>query len=1447
MLRSSVNTGSPPIEAGSDADAWQRGIHAQQTEQYASSRPVLAARPASHESMSEPPGLTFDRLSHRRTASADAMTSNLRAQTDEDKRERSKTNIYEVRLSPSSGQILAASIPELIVRITSPNRLDYDLLSDFFLTYRLFISPSDLTLRLIQRMRVSVRSGDGWSRIVRVRTFVALRHWILNYFVDDFVSDYDLRVQFCDLVNKLCHGLREANPEKVGDLRTLDELKRCWRHTCALFWDVPMPPDGSYIDQDILPGGFVGSRLATPEIAQQQMEVTRGSIQHHNDHPDGESVASSRYMAHQANLDFAFNKTSELQASSSGNSSRAGPEWVDERQSMQVISCSIPAHATLARQPSQGPRPVPTPLQRTGRAKHTQFGCGAPRKHHNRSASFSDALRDDRVPLPAGRIWEDEDFAPMQQAVLPGSLIKGALLSPGAPYVEAVIPDSPRDDSPPGITQRYADGSSPDPVDKSSHFANPGVRKLIGSVRRALSVKNNTVPPSMGSFHDRKPSLSSEISGPFIAAPIGEPGVPKRKLVGGRTRLRVDLLAAEVSEAFKVAVREVAEAQRRAQASAESGQQGLQRARSSDDYLQRPLMPPKIGSNVTLGSRSIVIMDDTNGQVTPKPGAGFFGLERNDSAAISPGQTTNSQLQDVPLFLDESDRATNETPDVDTGAFDDRSSEIDALGIIAAGGQLVPTEELATSPPETLQLSEDGDSAEGPSIPLHRSYDRLLATGKNADGAVSYTEDSVTSTNDPFHLERAPAQGLRRMPGGNLKAANHVHSLDEHPQAVQGRILRDRSHSPAIPPRCSSANATHLLAEDKTITDGALTTAGMTVTSHSSQPMLRPSFEKEVAKLAQLPDEQDDGGIDDALRRLEGRGQQASPDDEPPQGVLLALAAQVHGLGAEPEEMIPRSAKHNRREDEVIEIPAEGGVEGPELMEDMSGSSRTPHIVVQSKHRSVAESEASYISIPLLERDASHPPRRRREPPSDLLMPVSPNLNQHQHGNTSPGGQRTLSEHNLSPSTTKSFSRSPKPHESFLLDDNETLSSVSGTIPADASADARSPGAESFLDDDDNASVTDDNQHLATDHLQQPIRELTRQRSASELNVPRPTNPLARTPSVDVQSRASTGLADRTPIKSRSADDLLDIKDQTPLTRSPAAAHLPYVLAYDSLLLAQQFTVIERDALCEVEWRDLIDLRWNQSVPPHSSWVDFLKVNENDPYGIPIRPGVDMCISRFNLVVRWAKSEIVLTQDVSERAATITKYIHIAKHARRLRNWATMYQLTMALVGADVSRLKTTWELVTQKDRATLKVLDTLITPTRNFHNLREEIESATATFARDGEGGCIPFIGIYTHDLIYNSQKALYVPGGDSTDSGIHRTAQKAEQVSPVLVNFERHHTAATIVKNLLRLIEASSRYNFGPVPEVASRCLWLGALGDAEITRRSKELEPGIERTSA
>ncbi|KXL45420.1 hypothetical protein M433DRAFT_89400, partial [Acidomyces richmondensis BFW] len=159
-----------------------------------------------------------------------------------------------VQYSAVNGKIAAATPARLIAQITSPIFLDYELLSDFFLTYRCFLLPRDLLEYLLARMKWAMGNRTDAGRIVRVRTFVAIRHWILNYFADDFLQDINFRRRFCTLVNELTALLRQRVDRGGSDVNIIGELKKCWRRTCAMFWP-SVDAMNTSPDADILPCG----------------------------------------------------------------------------------------------------------------------------------------------------------------------------------------------------------------------------------------------------------------------------------------------------------------------------------------------------------------------------------------------------------------------------------------------------------------------------------------------------------------------------------------------------------------------------------------------------------------------------------------------------------------------------------------------------------------------------------------------------------------------------------------------------------------------------------------------------------------------------------------------------------------------------------------------------------------------------------------------------------------------------------------------------------------------------------------------------------------------------------------------------------------------------------------------------------------------------------------
>ena len=102
--------------------------------------------------------------------------------------------------------LVAATVERWLAQLTSA--LDYDELLVFFLTYRSYISALDLCHLLTCRFHWALgRSASGGDemvrRVVRVRTFVAIRYWLLTFFAVDFVPNRELRLLLASWLNTL--------------------------------------------------------------------------------------------------------------------------------------------------------------------------------------------------------------------------------------------------------------------------------------------------------------------------------------------------------------------------------------------------------------------------------------------------------------------------------------------------------------------------------------------------------------------------------------------------------------------------------------------------------------------------------------------------------------------------------------------------------------------------------------------------------------------------------------------------------------------------------------------------------------------------------------------------------------------------------------------------------------------------------------------------------------------------------------------------------------------------------------------------------------------------------------------------------------------------------------------------------------------------------------------
>lgn len=1367
-----------------------------------------------------------------------------------------------VRFSPS-GEILAATPSRLVAHITSPSFLDYELLSDFFLTFRAFLSTRDLVAYLISRLRWAVDRQDDFGRIVRVRTFVALRHWILNYFVDDFVPCHNLRTYFCILVNKLYSDLKTRADGGAGDVKIVGELKKCWNRTCALYWETDDSLIRDFADEELLPGGFADlpgtyeeqdiptADPATPRQADRDTKETMGS------NPSDQFASRHMDWAQRARHTPQNSLSSPYVPSNEGGVIQV-PLSPGSEGSMHILSCSLPRRGLLKSEQAMNlplyPHPVPHPpaaparLAASPQQPPSNKKSGRPSHTHKRSGSFSDTMRDNRAPMS---IPKDTSVDVTISAVtsMPGSLVRGGLFQPSSPYVELKTTSlrHTRTRSETDGDDMYAD----DVLFRPGHANSPGMKKIFGSVRRALSIKQSPHgSPSLGPHVQPRMAPSIRSSNPGTINTMSG-GVRKQRTFRTKPEVRVDALASKVVESFKQAIEEQTRDEiARRESSVEAPDLGgfefefeNRKLPSTSEEAKASRDPdPRVYSNITTGSKSILIIDDTGPPPLPVMSGALPPVVLDEATTSNTPPKTLQRNPSIAQRLAEGDMVAVRHSDLYKSPTPKQSLEEHRLSRpITQDPRLPQRRSISEGREQMHSFKRRGSmrkSIARSSLRRHASYNSILSGRQGPESVATFM--TMSSDNDPFFLERqapqpsGPGRMLRRKAGGDLRAAGNMQDLEMTPRPHSTGSISNRTHSIAnsvvlrsdryATEELDVSHSTDVI--DETV---ALKKPISLVDTHSSQPNLRPSFEVEVAKLAALPDDTDDeGGVEAALMKLEGRYEKKSPREsgEP----TPVMRPDVYRPTGAPEELVippyrprhaddaykpKRSDEHGGTDDSLHRPLATPGAEGQEMFH-LSGENfnqRVPPVV-----STAAESEDSYSSVPLLDRGLSDvmadgnvhfDTMRSSVKPSPLQIsentiarPITTKVNP-----TTPGSSTEFVVETDSMKKIRHGGGLPSSsivRQSFLLDEDEDLSDLASSTTTGTRSDHVSHGVRSFFEDE--PAVID---HVSDNLPTHPMRHPPTPPSTADRlkeNMP-PTTWNRGLPTPGLTPTASRPEQ----FNQHSLEQPAKLQESPYIRPATAKAHLPFIMAYDAELLAQQFTVVEKDALDEIDWKELIELRWKQSSPQIRDWVHYLRTQE--------ARGVDVVIARFNLVVKWAVSECVLTDSIEERARCIVKFIHVASHARRLRNYATMYQIAIALISNDISRLNKTWALVPSAEKETMKELEALVQPLRNFHNLRLEMETASV------EDGCIPFIGIYTRDLIYNAQKPAFI---DAPPVDGER-----------LVNFERHHTAATIVKNLLRLLEASSKYNFKVDPDLISRCLWLAALSDDEIAKRSRQCE--------
>ncbi len=1290
-----------------------------------------------------------------------------------------------VRYSPTTGSVIAATVPRLVAQITSPNFLDYDLLSDFFLTFRSFLAPFDLVDHLMARLAWAATRSDEVGKIVTVRTFVALRHWILNYFVDDFVPNLTLRRHFCSTLNTLCASLR--NPGAGGvvtECKVIGELKRCWRRTCALYWDDPYASDhGSCADDMLLPGGAPGSRDSQAPLASYVGRPTVDAVPAHID-----AVLARDQAPRLADVPSAvYRKTSlrvEPMASIASRSrlhqhTVADPKTraksLSSELSSPVLSCSIPARGLKraaqaminhhASHPADGQHPPAHLLPHAAANPRPPSASSRPitarpLHGHKRSGSFSDALRDRRVPLPQPKA----DAEPPQVLVaipVAGSLIRGHGIPPASATVHLSPPAAPASKATPGFISNGRREEKTTIYEKPSASAlhAPGMRKLFGSVRRVLHYRDvldlaaSTVEPS-------RLAQSSADGLPPGAGTVSRGG-SSATAKADDALTTVDFLAASIWDDLKTAAND-----NRA-LDAKFPHRFVQNVPSDGHPMassQALRTPVSNSSPVFPPGPSPATEDTTSVFIRPSGGAPPPSL-------ISEGAQSPLQIP-PPVTTHPSSIIGKVQPPARYSTISSAGSSARTLSRYSTrrsrrGLRRSASAGLPASSNDIASSSSLSHISRPPAVTAARAQSRVkppsIATSVHASSSLksrtasSYTDRSPDSTimaesdnNQPGGIQYpSSTRMLRRRPGGDLRAAKKVADLRQHarPRSAGSLTARSESICSSILRTTAGSRGPSAVEDDNfgsrsrryslgTLSETDHGPSISLIQTHSSQPNLRPSFESEVARLAQLPDDdEDDGGIESTLLKLEGRFERRP-------------SADVSSRGDAPTPTMPKMRTSAFKADPGLSQADRNDATVENDLPGASSMQKDPYVHAIFA-ASIVDSDYSYSSTPILERGLSNKSLERRHArrtrsTASLPPPLSRPSRRPEPGPSTPAYGSAVSRKST-PQALPVKAGAPRssmaqasflldddgPPESFLLDDDQDLSDLSSEMSADMADSAEDSVGPSGVSPRSMSGADVVNVGLPFHPFRHPPSPPPSDRVSPTQGAAQvgplschPPSPIP-SPTHNLQG-AGMPVTQYTQPHNRGGPDG---RGQLSPPHDPRWRHAPFILEYSSEILAEQFTLLEKDALNEIDWKELVDLRATQTSLDTRNWFRFLQS--------PNARGVSLVIARFNVIAKWALSEVVLTQDIEERARTISKYIHIAAHARRLRNFATMYQLMTALISTDCARLRQTWDLVPDADVAMARELELLVQPVRNFQHLRVEMETTTAS------DGCIPFLGM--------------------------------------------------------------------------------------------------------
>ncbi|XRM47304.1 Ras guanine nucleotide exchange factor bud5 [Aspergillus tubingensis] len=247
------------------------------------------------------------------------------------------------------------------------------------------------------------------------------------------------------------------------------------------------------------------------------------------------------------------------------------------------------------------------------------------------------------------------------------------------------------------------------------------------------------------------------------------------------------------------------------------------------------------------------------------------------------------------------------------------------------------------------------------------------------------------------------------------------------------------------------------------------------------------------------------------------------------------------------------------------------------------------------------------------------------------------------------------------------------------------------------------------------------------------------------------------------------------------------------------------ILDFDPMELARQFTIKESRIFCAILPEELLATEW---------------MKKSGSLAVNVRAMATLSTDLTHLVA----DSILQLEEPKKRAAIIKHWVKIANKCLELSNYDSLMAIICSLNSSMISRLKRTWEVVSQKTKTTLEYLRGIVDVSRNYYVLRQRLQNRVPP--------CLPFVGTYLTDLTFvdHGNQALRTLPTDEGDMAV--------------INFDKHMKTAKIISELQRF---QIPYRLTEVPELQAwmqnELVRVRSSGEKSLQtfyRRSLVLEP-------